>query len=105
INYPHQIVIDGHASSDHRATPRYPDTLTLSIARAMAGADRLTGPGGIERTRLQVAGHGDERPLNTGNTVAGRAANRRIELRLLTLSRARAEDLERQIRERGFEVR
>ena len=105
VHYPHQVVVDGHTAQDHRSTPRFPDALTLSVARALAATERLAVVGGVERSRLQVAGHGSERPLNTGNTVAGRAANRRIELRLLTLSRARAEELGRQIRERGFQVR
>ncbi|MHC4894009.1 MAG: OmpA/MotB family protein [Planctomycetota bacterium] len=101
FSYPHQVVVEGHADKDHTGTPRFPDALAISVARAAAAVDRLV-QGGIEPLRMQVAGHGAERPLNTGSTVAGRQANRRIELRLLTLSRSRAEQLAEEIRQRGL---
>jgi chemotaxis protein MotB len=98
-HYPHQVVVEGHADADHPATPEFPDTLSISVARALAGAERLTA-GGVESTRVQVTGHAAERPRTVGATAAERRSNRRIELRLLTLSRNRAEHLAETIRER-----
>jgi chemotaxis protein MotB len=100
--YPHQVIVEGHADKDHPGTPTHPDALAMSVGRALAAADRLAA-GGIEASRLQVAGHGADRPLNLGATVAARKANRRIEVRIATLDRARAEALAEQIRARRLE--
>ena len=99
FHYPHQLVFEGHADKDHRASARYPDALTISVARARAAADRVVS-GGLEPTRVQVAGYGDERPRTMGATPRGRQTNRRVELRISSLSRARAEQLAEQIRGR-----
>ena len=97
--YPHQIVAEGHAAADHRPTALYPDAETISLARAMSAAAVLVEHG-VEEGRIQVTGHGDERPRSVANTAESRRSNRRVELRVLTLGRARAEQLKMQWRER-----
>lgn len=97
--YPHQIVVEGHSTKDHRPTAEYPDAESMSLARALAVAGKLVEYG-VEGSRIQVTGHGAERPRSTANTTQSRHANRRVELRVLTLGRARAEQLKLEWRQR-----
>ncbi|QDU70033.1 OmpA/MotB family protein [Engelhardtia mirabilis] len=97
--YPHQIVLEGHAAKDHRPTREYPDAETISLARAMSAAQVLIDHG-VEEERIQVTGHGAERPRSVANTAESRQANRRVELRVLTLGHARSEQLKHEWRER-----
>lgn len=71
------IAITGHsdASGDETWNRR------LSLARAQAVADYIIR-GGIEATRLQVAGLGSSKPIGDNETAAGRSLNRRIEFEL-----------------------
>ncbi|KRG70608.1 OmpA family protein [Pseudoxanthomonas dokdonensis] len=55
---------------------------TLSEQRANAVASYLVGQGVI-RERLEVIGMGERMPIASNDTDAGRAANRRVEIRLL----------------------
>jgi chemotaxis protein MotB len=98
-HYPHQVVVEGHCDDAHRPTERFPDAVALSVARALAAAEPLLSRG-VEPERLQVAGYGNERPLTVGGTVEGRQRNRRVEVRILTLSRARADQLRQRVTER-----
>jgi outer membrane protein OmpA-like peptidoglycan-associated protein len=75
------------AHSDNQG--REPDMLQLSQSRAEAVMRRL-----IERKvdpmRLQAAGYGSSRPLDSNRTEEGRAKNRRIEIRILSQSGSQA---------------
>lgn len=53
----------------------------LSERRANAVADYL-GEHGISKSRLSTIGYGKTRPVATNDTAAGRAENRRVELRV-----------------------
>lgn len=69
--------IDGHA--DERGTVEY--NLALSLRRANAAREYLTGFG-VDVSRLEVAGFGEERPLETGMTEDAFARNRRAEFQV-----------------------
>jgi OOP family OmpA-OmpF porin len=58
--------------------------LTLSNNRAMAVTDYLVSKG-IEPKRLKSVGYGKTKPLSTNLTEDGRAKNRRIELKILSI--------------------
>jgi outer membrane protein OmpA-like peptidoglycan-associated protein len=56
---------------------------TLSEARAKTVRDAMVA-GGVDAARLEAAGYGQERPVASNDTDAGRAKNRRTELVILS---------------------
>jgi OmpA-OmpF porin, OOP family len=73
-----RLEISGHTDSDGSEA----DNLALSDRRARAVADFMTAAG-IAADRLVAVGHGEGRPLASNDTDEGKAANRRIEFRVL----------------------
>lgn len=73
-----RVSIEGH--TDSIGSEAY--NQRLSERRAQAVADYLVA-GGIALERLQIVGWGETRPLAPNDTEAGRAENRRVELRPL----------------------
>lgn len=75
------IIIEGH--TDNIPTGKlHKGNMELSIRRARAIANILIARG-IPQERISVIGYGDTRPINTNNTEEGRAANRRVEVKLM----------------------
>lgn len=54
----------------------------ISVARAQAVADYLMSKG-IAASRIEVSGKGESLPVTTNSTAAGRALNRRVEIKIL----------------------
>lgn len=73
------IVVSGH--TDNTGSPSL--NQTLSLKRAEAVRDWMRDTGGVPESCFAVQGYGATRPLQTNNTTAGRAANRRVEIRLV----------------------
>lgn len=69
-----KIEISGH--TDNKGNPK--TNKTLSEKRAQACRDYLIGKG-IDGSRIQAVGYGDERPVAPNTTEEGRQQNRRIE--------------------------
>lgn len=69
------ITINGHTDSRGDAAANK----DLSARRARAVAQWFQGHG-IEAGRLASAGYGAEKPIDTNDTEAGRAKNRRVEI-------------------------
>lgn len=79
---PGDIVIEGHSDNiGLRGTGRYKTNEALSEARAGAVRDLLE-PHLSDPTRITVVGVGPAKPLDTANTKAARAKNRRVEILL-----------------------
>jgi flagellar motor protein MotB len=79
------IEVSGHTDDRPIQTTRFPSNLELSLARASEVASFLSaGHADLER-RIFASGHGDRRPRASNRDDAGRAQNRRVEIRLLTL--------------------
>jgi outer membrane protein OmpA-like peptidoglycan-associated protein len=77
--YPeNKVSIEGH--SDSVGSAQY--NKKLSLNRAQAIKDYLVGKG-VEAERLDVKGWGEERPVASNRTRAGRMANRRVEIIIL----------------------
>ena len=74
-----EIQINGH--TDNVGKPA--DNLTLSENRAKAVVTYLRGKG-IDTKRLSFKGWGDSQPVADNHTEAGRALNRRTELKVIS---------------------
>jgi outer membrane protein OmpA-like peptidoglycan-associated protein len=71
------LSIDGHTDNSGDAEKN----MTLSQNRADAVKSYLTKKG-VEEGRLTATGHGQEEPVADNTTTAGKAKNRRVELKL-----------------------
>ena len=81
---PYQIVVVGYSDDTPiggRLAERYPTNWELAAARA-AQVVRLFEQAGIASARLTVGSFGEQRPIAPNDSAAGRAQNRRIEIRL-----------------------
>lgn len=78
-----RIEISGHTDNQGK----HDHNMQLSKERADAVKTYLAGMG-IEESRMQTVGHGPDKPIDTNDTKAGRANNRRIEFRMLGTARA-----------------
>ena len=72
------VLIEGH--TDSTAPDDY--NLALSQRRANAVEDFLIAQG-VDPTRISAIGYGEQQPIATNDTVAGRQANRRVEIVVL----------------------
>jgi outer membrane protein OmpA-like peptidoglycan-associated protein len=70
------FVIEGH--TDGIGSDRYNDELSARRADAVKAA--LVNEHGVAGARLSTAGYGKRRPIESNDTLAGRARNRRVEL-------------------------
>ena len=71
------ISIDGHTDS----SGRYKSNIKLSQGRAKSVMQELINRG-ISKDRMTYAGWGPDKPIDTNETVEGRANNRRVELNI-----------------------
>ena len=56
--------------------------LTLSEKRALAVRDYLV-KGGVDASRLEAGGFGEQYPIDSNKTRAGRANNRRVDIKVV----------------------
>jgi len=77
------IIVSGHTDSSGSAEHNQ----KLSENRASSVANYLRGQK-IINDRLEVVGFGEEQPIATNNTEAGRESNRRVEIALLPITEA-----------------
>ena len=73
-----KLDIEGHTDN----TGKPDKNQVLSEARAKAVLDYLTTKGSIDASRLVSAGFGQDQPVEDNKTAAGRAKNRRVDLKL-----------------------
>lgn len=70
-----KVKIVGHTDSDGKDA----DNLGLSKRRAQSVKSSLVNDFGIDASRLETDGKGASQPVDTNNTVEGKANNRRVE--------------------------
>jgi len=75
------VEISGH--TDNTGTPEH--NQELSERRAQSVVDFLSDKG-IEGGRLKAAGYGELQPVDNNDTEAGRALNRRTELKIISIN-------------------
>jgi len=80
------VIVEGHSDASGRASRNK----ALSLERAQSVAEGLKKHLG-GRSTVEARGLGEEHPLVSNKTPAGRARNRRIEIKIETLSAERAE--------------
>ncbi|HEY0091462.1 MAG TPA: OmpA family protein [Flavobacterium sp.] len=73
-----RFIIEGHTDSDGKEAMNQ----TLSENRAAAVKNYLI-ENGIAADRLNSAGYGESKPIDTNKTAKGKANNRRVEVRLI----------------------
>lgn len=73
-----RVVIEGHTDSQGAASYN----MDLSRRRAEAVREYLISRG-VSGTQLRAVGYGEERPIATNQTEAGREQNRRVEFRIV----------------------
>ena len=87
--YPVMVVVEGHTDDAFTPSPTYPNAQALSIARAKAAASTLVRDGGLDPSLIMLEGYGPDRPFKDALTASERIANRRVEVRLVSMSRDR----------------
>ena len=81
---PYQVVIAGFTDNvpvGTKLADRYPSNWELAGARA-AGVVRVLEEAGVSKVQLRALSMGENMPIASNDTTAGRAKNRRIEIRM-----------------------
>lgn len=79
---PNVVRIEGHTDNVPMRGGKFPSNWHLSAARAQSVV-RLLMREGMDPRRIQVIGYADVRPRQPNDTPDGKAANRRIEIKLI----------------------
>lgn len=94
-NYPHMVSVEGFTDGAFQSTPQFASATELSFARAAAAADVMLSESKISPKLIQLSGLGDTKQLNKNETSVDRRANRRVELRILSMSKTRQAGIDR----------
>jgi outer membrane protein OmpA-like peptidoglycan-associated protein len=78
-----QTYIDVYGHTDSTGSDVY--NQTLSERRATSVADYLAGHG-VQSARIGTRGYGETQPIASNDTDAGRAANRRVEVKIVPIT-------------------
>jgi outer membrane protein OmpA-like peptidoglycan-associated protein len=78
-----QTYIDVYGHTDSTGSDSY--NQTLSDRRATAVADYLSSRG-VQTARIGTRGYGETQPIASNDTDAGRAANRRVEVKIVPIT-------------------
>jgi len=81
---PNQVRLEGHTDSIPIHNSRFRSNWELSAARAIAMLEALAERYQVQRSRMAIAGYGENAPADTNDTEEGRAHNRRVAVVLLT---------------------
>ena len=80
---PNPVRLEGHTDSLPIHTDRFRSNWELSAARSIAMLEVLAGRFGIPRARFGISGYADTLPVDTNDTLEGRAHNRRVDIVIL----------------------
>lgn len=81
---PNRISIEGHTDNIPISNAKFPSNWELSTARAGSVLRYLVDAHGLDRTRLVAGGYAEQRPLESNDSVLGRARNRRVDIAVLS---------------------
>ena len=77
-----EIEIDGHTDNVPMNSAKFPSNEELSSARAMAVFYYLVETSSLNPSLIKHSGYGERMPIADNSTDAGRARNRRVEIRI-----------------------
>jgi chemotaxis protein MotB len=77
---PNDIRIEGHTDNIPISTSQFPSNWHLSVARALSTAYYLMTEQGLEPEKLSIVGYSEYKPLDSNESVSGRATNRRVDI-------------------------
>jgi chemotaxis protein MotB len=80
---PYDLRVEGHTDNIPIHTAQFASNWELSSARASSIARLLLAIGALPAERLAAAGYAEFHPVDTNETVQGRANNRRVDLIVL----------------------
>jgi len=93
-NYAFLIIIEGFTDTAFNPSPTFPTPQAMASARAYGAARSMLEQSKVSKKMIQIAGLGPEKPLNNNESASDRRLNRRIEVRIVSLSRQRARAIE-----------
>ena len=77
-----EIVVEGHTDNIPINSVQFPSNFALSAGRALSVTSVFLDDPNISMDRLSLRGYGEVRPEATNATRAGRAKNRRVEIKI-----------------------
>ena len=77
-----EIVVEGHTDNIPINSVQFPSNFALSAGRAVSVTSVFLNDPNISIDRLSLRGYGEVRPEDTNATRAGRARNRRVEIKI-----------------------
>lgn len=80
---PNAVRLEGHTDAIPIHTARFRSNWELSAARSIAMLELLVGRYQIPRERLAIAGYAETIPVDTNDSLEGRAHNRRVDIVIL----------------------
>lgn len=88
---PNPVRLEGHTDAMPIHTARFRSNWELSAARSIALLELFASHYNVARDRLSIGGYADTAPVDSNDTVEGRARNRRCDLIILNQAGAVAE--------------
>jgi chemotaxis protein MotB len=79
----YQLLVIGHTDDVPIRTTRFPSNWELSAARASAVVRYFAQKGGLDPSRMAASGYGSSWPVVPNDNPEHRAANRRVEIKLI----------------------
>jgi chemotaxis protein MotB len=95
-HYPYLVVVEGFTDNEFKPTARHASAEALGVARANAAARIMLDNSEMSPKLVQVAGVGARRPVASNDSATSRVRNRRVEIRIVSLSDTRASQIERE---------
>ena len=80
----HMIKIEGHTDNVPISRGTFPNNMRLSTARASSVFEYFTNKKRLTPETLEATGRGEYEPVADNKTEAGRARNRRVEIKIYT---------------------
>lgn len=81
---PNPLRLEGHTDSLPISTSRFQSNWELSAARSIAMLRLFSDKFGVEKDRMAIVGYAETFALHSNDTQAGRAANRRVDIVVLS---------------------